>query len=405
MAKKPPPPAPKNAIDLDKALIRDQEFAVSVAWTPSANTNHSGITHDQDKANEEPEGWAEIDGYEEDWETGEQSTVRWFNGPWGGRKAFAEWLLGYSYTIPIQTSNPTYPRMLRRVVPAQHPEYPWQYAVRVKFKGQGAIANNTLVYMIGPDGKPVIGPDGVLPQNIPMIGYYDSGDNGVGDRRSCVAQVVYRALDYEIYNDFDFDHNAMTEINRYVTRAETYALRTLPVPTGQLKFVEGPVGTIVPSSSAQRLFPTKEVTYVWHNVPDVPEAAIAACEGHLNSKTFDPPLQITGLDGKPVQVGGLNSGGYAAGTLLMHLPPEKKRLYRDVTGDVTWTITYKLAYNAFGWNRFPYSDNRFYLAHIFDGNTGADTGSPFYDSADFNQLFTQPPGTGPWGQANQGPLG
>jgi hypothetical protein len=341
--------------------------------------NQSGYDYNKPKMLNKPPGWVEIEPYGETWEDDNNTVYRTFAGPWGDRKLFIDWVLGFSWN-----DNGT----LRRVVPAHHPEYYWLFAVGVdQVEGRGAIIDNPNVFVTDPGG----GLTGPLPvQERPMIAYYDTATNS--DFLCCRLRVTYKALPYEIRTDLQMRDNGLSEINRWVERQETYAIRTLAVPGYYLQFPGNPPVPI-PENAGNKLTLLKELTYIWRDVPDVPEAAIKACLNRTNNAAFDPPVQING-----VNVGGTDIGGYPPGTLLFNGVDRKRK--RSKTGRVLWDLIYKFLYqdngtpgSPAGWNYFPMvqTDNNnnitgFQFAQAFlPGGGGLQ-----YPPNDFTQLFTQP---------------
>lgn len=194
-------------------------------------------------------------------------------------------------------------------------------------------------------------------------------------------RVTYRPLPYEVRTDRQMaqaDWLSKGELERYVQREVNYSLKAFQVPAGQLKFYEGPfVGTAVPAPGSIP-FGIQELLYTWHDVPDVPENAIADCEGKVNANAFD------GAFGAPT---------YPAQTLLCQAP-KKFRIPRNVRGRVTWRIVYSFLYQPFGWNKFPGGTGGnnfgFYGATIGGAAPAADGSNLIYKLADFASLFTQP---------------
>lgn len=358
-----------------------------VTLSGGSRLNQAHIGHDLPKLQDEPQGWRELDGYRERWREDDMVATRVFNGPWGQRKTFVDWLLGYSTTI-VDPVSPNTAHLLSRVIPAQHPEYPWIYATEVEeLTGVGAWTHSNQVFLQAADGNPVLQPfpgAGVLPVPLPMIHYYDSSTHD--DSHSCTMRVTYRHRDYEVRADADAWAQPTKELSRYVSRFFQPAIQSLPLSrlSAQLFFKEGPVaGTNIPEGGV-RLLPTMQLQMVWHQVPDIPWDAFAACTGKINSKAFD---------GAP----GYRS--YPAGTLLCQAPQVKRM--RSVVGRVIWEITYRFDYRgsitaAVGggpatWNHFPNEEGKFYLAGHYPGSYGANvTPTPVYAWADFDQLFVPP---------------
>jgi hypothetical protein len=342
------------------------------------NTNQSGIGVSAAKTAAMPPGWKELDGYRERWREDDMSVTRVWNGPWLGRKAFVDWLLGYSTTVAdvsMDPENTTY--KLSRTLPAQHPEYPWLFASEVEdLSGVGAW--DEIAWLCRDrNGDPILDENGEIGDFVfaPSIRYYDS--SSMSSAHSCTLRVVYRHRDYELREDADAWERDEGELSRYVSRFFRVAILHLQLASLStlLKFTEGPhENTEIPEAGV-KLFPTVQLTMVWNQVPDVPWDAINACTGHVNAETFD---------GAP----GYRS--YPPGTLLCQAP-EVKRL-KSIVGRVIWEIIYRFDYRgsvlaADGtpatWNHFPAGDGQLYKAAF-------PAAVPVYPSADFDSLFVAP---------------
>lgn len=326
----------------------------------------SGIGYNLAKHRAMPFGVSEVEGYKETFTAdGEQQAIRVFDVNWYTRKAFVDWVLGYTESLPDSSIY-----RLSRTIPAQHPEYPWMYASSIELvSGIGKHRENP--HIVVRDGNNNIVTDvwlGQVNDRIPvsMIAYDDSEGLAGLARYS----VVYRPRDYTILTDDDMTASgwAGNELSRYVSRTVTYAITTLPIPANTLQFTEGPYNTRRIPEAGVRLFPTKELTYTWHQVPDVPDGAISDAQGLVNDGNFD------GLGGAPT---------YPAETLLFQ-PPAVVR-GRMVNGRVSWTIAYKFLYRPTGWNKFPAPDGNDYRV----GKIDALVRGP-YLVADFNLLFRPP---------------
>jgi len=330
--------------------------------------NDSGITLDPDSIDRFPTGWKELPEYSENWETDNNEATRTFEGPWSGRKQFVDYLLGIGVTDAASPSG----TRLTRLMPAQHPEYPWLYATSVRdVRGQGLFVQNpNVVDQVG--------------NHLNMIAFIDYSSGS--DALSCRLQVRYQALNYEVRTDGAIsviNTDFRTELHRYVERQEHYALKSLPIPkNSQLRFVGGAnAGQPIPATAGNINIPLQELTYIWHRVPDPPTQAFADCQGKVNDSTFDPQVVING------RLVGMVPGGYAAETLLC-LTPQKQR-HRGPTGRVEWTITYKFLYNPFGFNNFPDANGTFSPAKYVDAK-GKPTDRSLYAPANFNKLFLPP---------------
>src|SRR5579872_3707128 len=95
----------------------------------------------------------EVTGYRERWSATEQESVRVFDVSWPARKWFVNTFLGYASNVKGQ---------LIRFIPAQHPEYPWQYATSME-----------LVDSLGAMGQSNLNPGD---PTTAMIAYYDGSD-------------------------------------------------------------------------------------------------------------------------------------------------------------------------------------------------------------------------------------
>lgn len=318
-----------------------------------------------------PAGWSEVDGYDEEFQQDNSQATRIFIGPWITRYNLVQWALGWSYSVP-NANNPAQGQLVR-ILPAQHPEFPWLFARRVKLvKGVGAWGNNPYVSAQDECGNVATNPTtGYALNPIPMICYFDPATGS--DALSCVYAVTYQAVDFEIR---DTSYLPSSEMSRWVTRNYTYAVQALSVPTNRLRFADGS-GPI--SEGGIFVSKTQELTYLWREVPDVPEQAIQATIGHVNAAPFD------GDPGFPT---------YPPGTLLC-MAPEKTR-HRGPTGRITWDISYKFLYRDNGTPTAPAGHNFFpntskqsltWVLATFDGTP---TGPTLYQPADFTQLFTVP---------------
>lgn len=313
--------------------------------------------------------YGEVDGYSEHISTTDGEAVRYFHVPWSSRLQFLQTMLGYSTNKGGSIS---------RQLPDNHPDMPWLWAVDYELvKGIGAVG-------LGTSG---------------LISYFNSdpGAQTLGVGGVAHIKLVYRPLDFELYSDGDLGNIQadVPEMYRFVTRDSDYAVQALPLPAAAnlLKFSQNPpsgialIGTPVNNGAGTKLFPTREVVYTWHDVPDVPDQIIDQCVGTVNDSTFDLPVPFNGAN-----VGGYgspNNGGYAPGTLLC-MAPKKKRT-RSVVGRVQWTITYRFLYRPTGWNYFPYVDpNSGVLSFLQATFNGQLNGPTLYGMSHFANLFTQP---------------
>jgi len=329
--------------------------------------NQSGVGHDLDKLAQDNGPWEEIAGYKEQFRKDDLSAVRYFKVEWNGRAEFHEYFLGYSTGVAGGVVNGSAtPPTITRIIPAQHPERPYLYAMEIELvEGRGAVQNNPLTLAQAPDGSPEFDENGnSVP--IPMIQYYDNSSMagpGYG-----IYAVTYRAVPYEIRSDKNLaSYNGGLEIGRNVERKTAYASQNLPIPANGLVFAD--TGELIPETGPGRILSIIDATYIWHEVPDPPYAAFDACTGAVNQAPFD---------------GASGYRTYPPGTLLCMTP--KIERYRANSGRINWEIVYRLLFKTQGWNYFPDLNGTWRLVIKRNPVTGA-LGGPIYQSADFNTLF------------------
>jgi hypothetical protein len=315
-----------------------------------------------------PAGWNDVDGYSEEFGVDQTSARRVFVGPWVTRYDFLAWALGYTYSVP-NSSNAQQGQLIR-FLPAQHPEFPWLFATNVKLRdGYGAWTQNPYVGAQDECGNITTNPaTGYATNPLPMIGYFDPATGS--DALSCIYEVTYQALDYEV-RDASYLPNG--EMSRWVTKTVTFSNKAQQVPFGWLKWADGTAGA--PTEPGLLIFGTMELTYRWRQVPDIPWLAIQNTVGTVNQANFD------GDNGYPT---------FFPGTLLCQSPEVER--HRGPTGRVMWDILYKFAFLPVGWNSFPRRDTSGsflgYFPVVF--GSGSQAGQPLYKPADFTQLFVPP---------------
>jgi len=322
--------------------------------------------------------WQEVDGYKEHFRQDDIQVVRMFRVAWNLRGLFVNRMLGYSTSqqqTALQGGGSQVIYRIKRVIPAQHPERPWLYADSVELmKGEGAIRNNANTFATDANGN-IIDDTNSNAIALPMIEYFDQSGNGDGQ---ALMAVRYTFRDYEILSDDDLVAQWQgNELGRWVTQTRKYSVQSLALPGKGVIFNDpnAPAainGTLITQTGVGIIMPVVDYQYAWHQVPDVPEAAIDACVGFVNSQPFD------GISGRRQ---------FAPGTLLC-MAPSTDRI-RTAVGRVAWEIKYHLLYRATGWNNYPASDGNFYRVNRTSDGTTAN-GVPVYPSADFSQLFGIP---------------
>jgi len=320
--------------------------------------------------NNPPSGWQEMDGYQEEFGIDASRATRLFVGPWITRYDFVQWALGWTFSIPSAT-NPGQGQLVR-LLPAQHPEFPWLFAMHVKLvKGLGAWTNNPYVGAQDECGNVATDPvTGYAVNPIPMICYFDEA-TGL-DTHSCLYAVDYEAVDYEI-RDTSYLPNG--EMSRWVTKSFTFSSKALSVPSNRLQFADG--SGPIPEPGIQ-ILGSQEWTYLWRQVPDVPWSAIQNSVGGVNNAPFD------GDPGWP---------SFPTGTMLC-LSPETIR-HRGPTGRIVWDVAYKFLYfdpnpgGPSGHNYFPKISGST-LTWVLGTMDGTTTGQTLYPSVDLTKLFVPP---------------
>lgn len=253
---------------------------------------------------------------------------------WADRANFKTAMLGWSREEGKE---------IVRFTPETHPEYDFLYAMEVNFhtgKGTPDEAGTGLItHKAGPTG-------------------------GAGTGK-VIADVIYRAVDYEIS-----DQKGDSELTRYVSRYVTYSVENLQVTGGSYVW---DVGEKTIQEPMTQIFITRTLRYVWHQVPAAPgirlistlESTINSTLGKVNQFTFD--------------------GRYAAGTLLFSgLDPHGTR---TAEGQPALEIEYQFQERPSGWNnylRWTGVDGPGFYAVKASGKRATDTGplEPALDPAD-----------------------
>jgi hypothetical protein len=332
-------------------------------------TNQSGIAHDIPKiqAAGVPPPWREVDGFKEHYRDGRMVVERVYSVPWSIRSAFMEYMLGFSQSkqsVVIGGGGNAAPSFfISRVIPAQDPERPFLYCRDVELlKGNGAWVPNPNTFAQNADGSTFFDANN-HPVLIDCLQYQDTSTNGDGIG---FYKATFMDVDFEIRSDANppKNPNVPVELGRWVSRKYTYASQNIPLANLLVQFADD--GTLIPEAGPGLIITGQDCIFEWHEVPDVPEAAITACVGHINLQAFD------GLGGYPQ---------FPAGTLLC-MAPAKQR-YRTRVGRVAWEIKYHFLYKSQGWNFFPDATGKFRLGQYKGG-------APIFPSADFNTLFEVP---------------
>jgi hypothetical protein len=196
----------------------------------------------------------------------------------------------------------------------------------------------------------------------------------------CYCTLNYSVPPYILRTDAAVDDLAIPELGRHVERVETHDVTTVPLPGTALKWTSGGAGVI--RDSTFKLFPSRELVYVWHDVPKVPWTNIDLVVGKVNVASFDGTAY-----------GYWNT--YAAETLLCLTPKvervEVKNPFNPKPDGVYWNlfrITYRFLWRPDTHNRlFRLSTGQFEDFRINAPGKPTD-GTKVFPTADFGLLFT-----------------
>ena len=370
--------------------------------------NASGVQLDATKQLEMPQGCIEFyEGYQERWDSdGNNEIVRTYQVPWSLMGLFRQWALGYSFnTGLVLGSLITDQPGLSRIIPAQDPLNPWMYAVHCELdepQGVPTTRNDVTVNNSGTVfpwdlGANATGPDlpSLSPPSrtvVPVLAYANRDNSTSAPQWGASTQfsgdglakmkVHFKSLPFEVRSDAMMAQTTVYtqgEMERYVERQPTMALKSFQIqPTQQLAFVWPGVPAAVQyvPSPGTMPFPVEELTYVWHDVPDVPYLAIDSCMGRINVGPFD---------------GAYGYNQKAPGTCML-IGASRERTPRNCIGHVMWRIRYKFLYQSNGWNSFPNAYGAF-LPATFGGAPPSDAVNVFKipsNGLDFNALFKVP---------------
>jgi hypothetical protein len=298
-----------------------------------------------------------IEGYREIYRPNGNESVRILECNWNDRYGFIQDLIGYP-----KLDGFVAPFTLFRRLPEPHPELAYLYAVEADLlKGVGV---------------PDISPDSNLIRflnKVPTDPIPEPGTEEFGRARFAV---IYRWLPYVLAKDGDVD----SEIDRFVERRQTFSAENLGLPGNGFQFLTDYAAhnNNTLQDNVQRLLFTKELSYIWYQVPAIPEANIRNCIGKVNSMAFDT-LGTVGLDGSPL--------GYPARTLLMIAPDI--RPYSSTFGSLLYEIVYKFLYRPDTWTAAIRPGKAEFESVVFK-NTGANHSAGDYGpylQADFATLF------------------
>lgn len=252
---------------------------------------------------------------------------------WDDYKHFVEDMLGWS----VQNGA-----NIERTLPDKHPVFDFMYATECE-----------LVQGIGAPSQETEASDLIRFVNRP--GSTTSG--------KCIVNVTYKNLDFDVRTDEEAAASGIGELSRYVTRTRSYATEALQIPGSSFVWTAGPKSGNPVSQPWTRTGYTMELSYLWTQVPSIPEAKISNCIGCVNHAPFDNPTWGT--------------------EKLLFVSPDIRRT-RTAAGDVAYDITYKFLFRKSGWNSFFIAED----PPGFYGVKHSNNVNYPYTPADLTQLFT-----------------
>lgn len=342
---------------------------------------------------------ADCRSYQEDFSPERQQTTHVYKTAWDTRKSFLVDMLGYSRRDAAG--------VIDRLIPHQDPQYPWLYAQSAKLLDAPGIHYEDQIDVYDIYENPVT-VDAMKMVQRDAAGYLVHPETGEDRTSPGFARyaITYANLPYMVISGLtgagaDGGPTLINELMRYVDRQQTYATEAIQLAKGAFVWKDSLTLPILEPTT--HLFGTKELTYVWHQVPRVPETAIQNCIGKINSQAFDTQTQNNGWGFEEY------TAGFPAGTLLFLAPNvvEVPQMVKFSTGNrqqqgedggktrrTAYRITYKFIYRPTGWNFLfkgsrpgsnPAVDPGFY--EVVRKN---DTTKGIYETADFITLFGIP---------------
>lgn len=222
--------------------------------------------------------------------------------------------------------------MLRRTLPEEHPVYKKLYVAEAQ--------------LVEPYGRM----DDQGPGASIRYDYY-------------LYRINYAPRPYELLTDNQALASPLKELTRFVERSWSYAVENVTLPAKSFKWSDS--GKSLMAAQTKPLG-TKELTYIWHLVPMVPDGNIQDALGKVNSQPFD------GYD--PEQ--------------LLFLAPEVIRIpLAPADGKPIWNIAYKFMYRKAGWNKFYRQSGPSGPGFYAVDSNGDGTGVKPFEGYDLNNLF------------------
>ena len=237
---------------------------------------------------------------------GMSQATRTFTCDWGSRRDLIPYLLGYPKIINAQLANGDKYTYISRILPDEIPDF------LVPGKDESWLFASQVMSCLG-KGE---------------TGKYDAF--GMAEYQDCEFSLIYEPRTFKILDDQSTFNAAIgfpdeSLLVRYVTRVQKPSAEFIQLPRGSMSWVDGarngnPAGPTRVDYASARLLPSTEITYTWHEVPFIPQAA-GQFVGCLNRYPFTDN-SLLDPDGNPTT--------FPPGTLLL-LAAEIKP-YRNAAG-------------------------------------------------------------------------
>jgi hypothetical protein len=199
----------------------------------------------------------------------------------------------------------------------------------------------------------------------------DGGEKGSIAYDYYLYRVHYTPRPYEVLSDEAIGTGPGAELGRFVERLQSYAVENVTLPAKSFGWSDrGSTGGQANSPIMESQFKvvgTKELTYVWHLVPGVPDASIQLLMGTVNQDIFDVI--------------------YPAESLLF-MAPEVVRIPLSPGGNPLWRISYKFLYREAGWNKLYRQTGPSGPGFYPIDSRGDGTGDKPFKKNDFKKLYT-----------------
>lgn len=303
----------------------------------------------------------------EEWSHGGSKAIMPVDVSWSSRKTLMRDVMGYPWLDGTT---------LRRRVPMRHPYMDWLFCVGGSLVNQWNSRSSTDPAWVFDASEDNLDPD----VNITKSGHAQYGD----------ARIIlnFQSLPYAVRGDGYIDEEIAggdngAELKRFVERKQNLTVESASFGPGAWVWE----GTAVPAAQSppQKLFGSREMTYIWHQVPgssglmnSTLDANISALLGKINNAEWDGHPAGTMLfagvkvDTAPMELGWTRRANGGDGTVLNISYRFVKRDNGDVGGGA------RAGHNYF-WRPSSAAFERI--------ETSNGSGQYVYDSDDFSYLF------------------